>query len=66
MVTVPQASDAVTEAISTGGTVSPHSTVISEGQIIVGTVGSAVQVTLVEAVAELPQPSVAVNILVND
>ena len=44
MVTVPQASDAVTEAISTGGTISPHSTVISEGQEIVGGVTSVIAV----------------------
>ena len=64
MVTEPHASDAVTEVISAAGTTSPHCRVISAGQLIDGAILSAVQVTVVEAVAELPQPSTAVNVLV--
>ena len=41
-----------------------QSSVVAGCAVITGAVLSAVQVTVVEAVAELPQPSTAVNVLV--
>ena len=41
-----------------------QSRVVAGGAVIIGAILSAVQVTVVEAVAELPQPSTAINVLV--
>ena len=41
-----------------------QSRVVAAGAVITGAVLSEVHVTVVEAVAELPQPSTAVNVLV--
>ena len=63
---VPQASDAVTVLTSGAGTVALQPRVIVAGQVIDGAVRSAVHVTVEVAVAELPQPSEAVNVLIID
>ena len=61
---VPQASVAVTEVISAGGTVALQPSARIAGQVITGGVLSLVHVTVLIAVAELPQPSEAVKVLV--
>jgi hypothetical protein len=61
---VPQASVAVTAVISGAGTVALQPKVIAAGQVMDGGVLSLVQVTVLAAVAELPQPSEAVNVLI--
>ena len=66
-VTVLQASVAVAEPsaalISEAVGVTSQGNVVP-GAVITGAILSVVQVTVVEAVAELPQPSTAVNVLV--
>ena len=66
IVGVPQASVAVTEVISKAGIAALQPSVMLAGQVITGAVRSAVHVTVLAAVAELPQPSEAVNVLVCD
>ena len=69
IVTAPQASVAVAEprAASISAAVGLHAKVfVVPVAAMVGGIRSAVHVTVVEAVAELPQPSEAVNVLVND
>jgi hypothetical protein len=64
---VPQASDAdaVPRAAFISAAVGLHpSVVVVPPVVITGGVRSLVHVTLVEAVAELPQPSAALNVLV--
>jgi hypothetical protein len=61
---VPHASVAVTAVISGAGTVALQPSVIAAGQDMDGGVLSLVQVTVLAAVAELPQPSEAVNVLI--
>ena len=65
-VVVPHASEAVTVLTSGAGTVALQPRVIVAGQVIDGGVRSAVHVTVEVAVAELPQPSDAVKVLVSD
>ena len=60
---VPQASVAVTDAMFGAGTVALQPRVMLAGQMIEGGVLSAVHVTVLIAVAELPQPSEAVKVL---
>jgi hypothetical protein len=67
IVGVPQASDAdaVPRAAFISAAVGLHpSVVVVPPVVITGGVRSLVHVTLVEAVAELPQPSAALNVLV--
>jgi hypothetical protein len=64
MVGVPHASVAVSKVISGAGSVALQPRVTAAGQVIDGAVRSAVHVTVLAAVAELPQPSEAVNVLV--
>jgi hypothetical protein len=66
IVGVPQASLAVTVLTSAAGTVALQPRVIVAGQVIDGGIRSAVHVTVEVAVAELPQPSEAVKVLVKD
>ena len=61
---VPHASDAVTKPGLAAGTTALQPSVMVAGQVIDGGVLSAVHVTVLAAVAELPQPSEAVNVLV--
>jgi len=63
---VPHASVAVTEAMPGAGTVALQPRVRLAGQVIVGGIRSFVQITVLEAVAVFPQPSVALNVLVCD
>jgi hypothetical protein len=60
----PHASVAVTAATFGAGTVALQPSVTLAGQEIDGGVLSLVHVTVLAAVAELPQPSEAVNVLV--
>jgi hypothetical protein len=60
---VPHASVAVIEAGAGTGTVALQPSAIVAGQVITGGVLSAVHVTVLIAVAELPQPSVAIKVL---
>jgi hypothetical protein len=61
---VPHASLAVTVVTSAAGTVALQPSEISAGQVMSGAVLSRVHVTVLAAVAELPQPSEAVNVLI--
>jgi hypothetical protein len=63
IVGVPHASVAVTDAMFGNGTVALQPREILAGHVIDGGVLSLVHVTVLEAVAELPQPSVALNVL---
>jgi len=63
---VPQPSVAVTEVISKAGIAALQPSVTLAGQVIDGAVRSAVHVTVLAAVAELPQPSEAIKVLVCD
>jgi hypothetical protein len=62
----PQASVAVTAAMFGAGTVALQPKVISDGQVMDGGVRSTVHVTVLIAVAELPQPSEAINVLTSE
>jgi hypothetical protein len=66
IVGVPQASVAVTEAMFGAGTDALQPRVMLTGQVMTGGLLSAVHVTVLAAVAELPQPSEAVNVLICD
>ena len=68
IVTVPQASDAVADP--SAALIAPddglHPAIVVPVAVIVGGVLSLVHVTVLDAVAVLPQPSVAVHVLVCD